>query len=393
MAQSDRSRLAEDPYPTVAAEELRLSEERFRLLVSSVRDYAIFMLDPDGRVSSWNEGAQRIKGYTAADIIGRHFSQFYPPEDLEAGKPAMELEVALAEGRFEDEGWRVRKDGTMFWANVIITALFDSEGQHVGFAKVTRDLTERRRAEVERLQLAQEQAGRAAAEAALKVREEFLSAAAHELKTPITSLRMFAQLATRQLERTGEVDADLVARTLRGIDQHSAKLASLVDQLLDIARFENGRLSINRQEADLVEIVRGVVDRARPTTTHHVLSVSAPPSVPWPVDALRIEQVVTNLVNNAIKYSPVGGDVRVEINPLPAGEVEVAVVDQGIGVAPEHREHIFERFYQVSTSDYYAGMGLGLYISHEIVELHGGTLRAEYPAAGGSRFIVTLPAH
>lgn len=183
------------------------SEEQFRLLVSGVRDYAIFMLDPQGYIVSWNTGAQLIKGYRADEIIGQHFSIFYPAEAA-ADHPAHELEIATREGVYEEEGWRVRKDGSLFWANVVITALYDDDGTLRGFGKVTRDLTERKRAEVaqqqlqeQQLQLMREQLRREQAEADVRLRDDFLSAVAHELRTPITSVLAYAQLLQRRFER------------------------------------------------------------------------------------------------------------------------------------------------------------------------------------------------
>ena len=166
--------------PRQASKPTEVTADLFRLLVESVVDYAIFLLDPTGVVRTWNAGARRLKGYEADEIIGRHFSTFYPEEDVRRGKPAWELESAAREGRFEDEGWRIRKDGSSFWANVVITAL-RRDGELVGFAKVTRDLTARREAEEERVRLAE-------AREAVRLRDEFLSIASHELRTPLTAL-------------------------------------------------------------------------------------------------------------------------------------------------------------------------------------------------------------
>jgi PAS domain S-box-containing protein len=223
-------------------EQLQASEKRFRLLVESVRDYAIFMLDPEGRIVSWNLGAERIKGYRADEIVGEHFSRFYPPEDVAAGKPARGLEVAEREGRVEDEGWRVRKDGSRFWANVVITALRDAGGRLVGFAKVTRDLTERKRAEEDRLRLAREQAARAEAEAAVRARDEFLSIAAHELKTPLTPLQLQVQLLVHSL-RKGELTTlppERLGAMLESAERQSKRFASLIEKLLDLSRIAAG---------------------------------------------------------------------------------------------------------------------------------------------------------
>src|SRR5712692_6079290 len=204
----------------VADQQLRLSEERFRLMVESIKDYAIFMLDPHGRIASWNLGAERIKQYRAAEILGRHLSVFYPEEEVVAGKCERELEVAEREGRFEDEGWRVRKDGSRFWANVIITAMREPSGELIGFAKVTRDLTERRRLEEEKVRLAQ-------AQEAIRLRDEFLSIASHELKTPLTALQLQLQSVHEKVKALDEALASRVERAYRG----GVRLSDLIEAL------------------------------------------------------------------------------------------------------------------------------------------------------------------
>jgi PAS domain S-box-containing protein len=370
-----------------AEEALRRSEERFRLLVEGVRDYAIFMLDPDGTVSSWNAGAQRIKGYAPEEIIGRHFSAFYTPEDLAAGKPARVLEEARRAGRFEDEDWRVRKDGTRFWASVVLTALRDSAGGLVGFAKITRDLTARRAAEEDRRH-------RLAAEEAARARGEFLSVAAHELKTPITALRGRAQLALRRFRRDGALAADQTGHALEVIDEQAGKISRLVDQLLDVSRLESGHLTLERSETDLAALVASVATmfRGRDDGDRIRLDVPGHP-VPVLVDALRMEQVVTNIIENALKYSPGDSPVRVEVRGgqgSGAGPGRISVRDEGPGVPPEDRTHLFERFFRSGATSHTAGMGLGLYVSREIVERHGGTIRAEFPPSGGTTVVVEL---
>lgn len=217
------------PPPPPTDEEFRQSEEKFRLLVASIRDYAIFLLGPDGRVQSWNAGAQAIKGYTANEIIGKHIEVFYTPADRAAGRPQRLLSEAAAMGRVEDEGPRLRKDGTTFWADVVITVLKDAVGRVIGFAKVTRDLTERRRGEQARLELAQ-------AQEAMRLRDDFLAMASHELKTPLTSL----QLVLAGLERQVEEPA-LAARFKRAVDS-AMRLAALIDSLLDASAMAGGRL-------------------------------------------------------------------------------------------------------------------------------------------------------
>jgi PAS domain S-box-containing protein len=232
----------------------------------------------------------------------------------------------------------------------------------------------------------------AQAEEAVRIRDEFLSVAAHELKTPVTSLRGFAQLTLRTLEQTGHIDMQRLMRALAVVDQQSEKLTRLVAQLLDVSRFQSGKLAL---DCRLTDVSRLVIDLARSLQTQserHDLRTNVPPAVQLYVDSLRMEQVLTNLIDNAIKYSPEGGPVDVELSVNDGERVSISVRDRGIGVPPEHRERIFERFYQAdATGHHTAGMGLGLYISHQIVDLHGGELSAEFPDDGGSRFIVTLP--
>jgi PAS domain S-box-containing protein len=226
-------------------------------------------------------------------------------------------------------------------------------------------------------------------EEALRLRDEFMAIAAHELRTPITSVLGQSQLALRQLGRDS-ADPARIARSLEVIVRQAGKLSQLIGQLLDISRLESGKLTIERERSDLVPIVVQVVDNARLLGTAHELTVDAPASLEADVDALRFEQVVTNLVTNAIKYSPAGGAINVVLRNM-GPSIELSVRDHGLGVAPELRERIFERFYQAHETDYQQGLGLGLYIGRQIVELHGGQIRAEFPDDGGSRFVVTLP--
>ena len=535
--------------------------DQFRLLVESVRDYAIFLLDPDGNIISWNAGAERINGYHADEIIGRHFSIFYPAADARRGKPEYELRIATEEGRYEEEGWRVRKDGSLFWASVDITALRDEKQRLVGFAKVTRDLTERRQAEEAQLALlasergarteleatlarmrtilsitetalgsldldhllrasldkiaeelvvdtaavlllsedgltlvaraahgleeevqagvripvgqgfagriaaerkpvvlddvahsdvlnpilrekgirslvgvplladgrvlgvlhvgtltatafneadvqfleliaariasaieharlyeAAHEARSAAAEAteALHVRDEFLSAAAHELKTPLTASKIAVQLLARSLKTALTPSQQ---RSLGMIEVQIARQARLVSHLLESVRLGKGELELELEEADVAALVRSAVELFEMMSDKHQLTLRGPQSLMAHVDALRFEQVVMNLLDNAVKYSPKGGAVEVTLARTPSTFV-LSVRDHGVGVAPEHLPQIFDRFYQAHRNR--SGLGLGLYISRQIVERHGGTVYAEAPPDGGTRFVVSM---
>jgi PAS domain S-box-containing protein len=360
-------------------ERVRQDELRFKLLVEGVRDYAIFMLDPQGNVASWNEGAQRIKGYRADEIIGRHFSVFYPDEDVRAGKTEMELEVATSEGRFEDEGWRVRKDGTRFWANVIITALRDRDGRLVGFGKVTRDLTERRRHEEERVRLAQ-------AQEAVRLRDEFLSMASHELKTPLTVLQLQLDALS---DRIRHVDANLAERVDR-TSRASDRLTQLVDSLLDVSRIATGTFELHTEPLDLGLLTREVVERL--SDAAHAAScrieTDVTPEITGEWDRVRVEQVITNLLGNAIKYAA-GYPIRVHVF-ADNGNAVLEVRDRGPGI-PTHNEQILGRFERAVSPRNYGGLGLGLYLVQQIAEAHGGSVAAGNAPEGGARFLVRLP--
>jgi PAS domain S-box-containing protein len=363
-----------------AREALRQSEERYRLMVESVQDYAIFRLDPDGSVATWNAGAERIKGWRAGEIVGQHFSRFYPPEDLAAGKPAQELRLAGEHGRYQDEGWRIRKDGTRFWADVVITALRTPSGELSGFTKVTRDLTERREAEAERLRLAH-------AEEAVRLRDEFLSIAAHELNTPLASLHLQLQ----GLLRLGSELDPRVARKAGRALRSSLRLGELVADLLDSSQLATRHLELRREPFALADAVRQVADRLREPAAAAgcVLTVSIDDEAPGVWDRLRVEQVVTNLLANAVKYAA-ATPIRLRVG-REAGEAVLSVEDRGPGIPEEALTRIFGRFERAVPVHHYGGLGLGLYVSREIVSAHGGSIAAQNLPGGGARFTVRLP--
>jgi PAS domain S-box-containing protein len=358
-------------------EELRASEERFRLLVENVRDYAIFLLDVDGTVRSWNSGAQALSGYAAAEIIGRHFSVFFAPEDQARGKPAAELRSAKANGRVEDEGWRARKDGTLFWANVIVTAIYGRGGDLIGFAKVTRDLTDRHRLE----QL----------ERSSRRMSEFLAMLAHELRNPLAPIRN--AVTVMQLE-------PLSSPALRNcrdiIDRQLAHMTRLVDDLLDVGRLTTGKIKLRKEVLRVGEIVARSVETARPLieARRHSLKVELPPR---PIyvngDATRMSQVLQNLLVNAAKYTPDGGHISVAAEAAD-GFVSILVTDNGRGIPTEELENIFSLFMQGDNGrPDESGLGIGLTIARSLAELHGGTLEARSPGPGqGSTFVFRLPS-
>jgi PAS domain S-box-containing protein len=358
-------------------EALRESEARFRLLVDSVRDYAIFMLDVNGNVRSWNAGAEALKGYKAEEIIGRHFCTFYTPEDQAAGKPAWELRTARQEGRIEDEGWRVRKDGTLFWANVIVTAVHDQRGELLGFAKVTRDMTERRRLEE--------------LERSSRMMSQFLAMLAHELRNPLAPMRNAVTLM--QLE-------PLASPTLRSsrdiIDRQLSHVTRLVDDLLDIGRLTTGKIRLRKELVSVAEIAGRAAETARPLmeARRHHLSIQLPPRpVHINADPTRLSQILQNLLVNAAKYTPEGGRVQLQAQAAD-GFVTISVTDNGRGIAPNELQRIFELFAQVDNgTPNDSGLGVGLTLARSLAEMHGGRLDAESAGLGqGSTFLLRLPS-
>jgi len=357
-------------------EELRISEERFRLLVESVRDYAIFMLDPDGIVRSWNAGAQALKGYTAGEIIGRHFSSFYTPQEQQAGKPAEELRTARANGRVEDEGWRVRKDGTLFWANVVITAVYGPSGDLLGYAKVTRDMTQRRRLEE--------------LERSSRMMNEFLAMLAHELRNPLAPMRN--AITVMQLEPI----ASAALRDCRDIiDRQLTHVTRLVDDLLDVGRLATGKIKLRRQLHRVDEAVARSVETVRPTmqARGHALEIEQPPT-PLHVNAdmTRLSQVLQNLLLNAAKFTPDGGRIGMKV-ATEGGFVAISVTDNGHGIDDADLERVFGLFVQGDNgAPNESGLGIGLTLARSLTEMHGGRLDATSPGRGmGSTFTVRLP--
>ena len=356
---------------------LRQSEERFRLLVDSVSDYAIYMLDRDGLVASWNAGAQRIKGYKAADIIGRHYSRFFTPEDVEAGKPWKEILTARDAGRFEEEGWRVRASGERFWARVVLTPVYDVTGHLTGFAKVTQDLTQRRHAEeVER---------------ASKHIHEFVAMLAHELRNPLAPIHSAAEAMARM------APGDPAQAEMRNIIARQSKhLARIVEDLLDINRITRGTLAIQRETLDGRDIVSRSIEVARPamSAARHQLQVSVPERpVPVAGDPDRLVQVVSNILNNASRYTPPNGQIAVSVGEED-GELTIRVRDNGRGIEARNIERIFNLFDQgdAVTPATAGGLGIGLSLARRVVELHGGTIEAISAGSGqGSEFVIRLP--
>jgi PAS domain S-box-containing protein len=420
-----------------------------RLLVESVTDYAIFLLDEAGRVRSWNPGAARLKGYTENEIVGKHFSTFYTQPDIDAGKPAWELEVASKTGRVEDEGWRLRKDGTRFWANVVITALRDRvTGTLVGFAKITRDLTERRNAEEQARRLAAETAARreaervsahleevteqlqqqalelesqteearclaeeleeanerlqqeaadaelarSAAEEANRAKTEFLAVMCHELRTPLNAIAGYAELIRMGLR--GPVTPEQID-DLNRITRSERALLALINDILNFARLEAAKVTFGKERVPLRALLNDIEALVSPQLRAKKLSFrvsDCDESLAAQADGDKVRQIIINLVSNALKFTPPAGSIALDCE-AEDGTVRLFVRDTGVGIPKEKLQAVFEPFVQLdrSLTNVGEGSGLGLAISRDLARGMGGDLIAESTVGVGSTFILSLP--
>jgi PAS domain S-box-containing protein len=357
-------------------EALRQSEERFRLLVESVTDYAIYMLDIDGAITSWNSGAQRITGYTRDEIIGAHFSRFYT-SDARGSMPWQELATARRLGRAETEGWRIKKNGERFWARIILTALYEQENRLRGFAQIIQDLSDRRH--IQSLEQAARNVG------------DFIAVLAHELRNPLAPIRNAAQLMMRLPSDHPD------QQTMRAmIERQSGQLTRIVDDILDMARITKGVLSIERESVDLDRVIQAAVESVQPQIAEqqHTLAIENDVRTP-PIqgDAHRLTQVLVNLLSNAVRYTPSGGTILLRVT-RDTGYAFVTVKDNGRGIEPELQDRIFDMFVRgrearVASN---SGLGVGLALSRKIAELHGGSLEVRSEGKDrGAEFTLKLP--
>jgi PAS domain S-box-containing protein len=361
----------------------------YQLMVESVRDYAIFLLDPNGYIASWNRGAERIKGYSSDEIIGRHFSVFYGPEDIAARKPEVELEVATRDGRFEDEGFRLRKDGSRFWANVILTALRDENGELVGFAKVTRDLTERRANEQRALADARRLA---AAETANVAKSEFLTAMSHELRTPLNAIGGYTDLLTLGLGGAVTPQQLDYLERIRRSQQH---LMGIIADLLNFSRIEAGQITYEVAPILLSKIFDSAVALVEPQALSKSISLEREPDdtvLTVMGDRSKVDQIVLNLLSNAIKFTNAGGTITLS-TAFTDDTASILVTDTGRGIPLDKLEAVFEPFVQLgrSLSSAHEGTGLGLSISRDLARAMKGDLTVSSTQGVGSTFKLTLP--
>ena len=359
-------------------------DERFDLLAADATEYAIFLIEQDGRLICWNPGAERLFGYQSSEILGQHFSRFFSPEDIRNGQPEHELKTALAEGRFDSVRWQLRKDGSRFWCRSTLTPLQDEHKQLRSFARVMHDLTDTQSQEAQK---------KRADDLATTNRdqEEFMALLSHELRNPLApilnALSILRQMKTNDpiIEQAGNI-----------INRQVVQMVRLVDDLLDISRITQGKLRLTREMVELRFIVNRAAETARPTmdARKHDFSVSLPIGPIWvEADPARLEQIVVNLLNNAAKYTDVGGFVRMSVQQ-EGSEAVIRVRDNGVGIAVEMLPRVFDLFTQVdgTLGRSYGGLGIGLALVRTLVEMQDGRVQAQSSGLGkGSEFTVKLP--
>ena len=367
--------------------ERRLADQRYRMLVEGVQDYAIYGLDVNGHVNGWNVGAERIKGYSADEIVGQHFSRFYTPEDAAAGMPQKVLETARTQKHFEGEGWRVRKDGTRFWSSVVVTGIFDEEGTLTGYSKVTRDITDRKRlmdqisahARELELRIAEREATNAELEA-------FSYSVSHDLRAPLRAIDGFSEALLE--DHGGQLDAEGLD-FLGEIRNAARRMTTLVQDLLTYSRL--GRVELPLTDVNVGNLAESVASEAGEDGKY--VRIEIPSGTIVLAHESTVRQVLSNLQSNALKFRRPGVTPNVVIGAeVSGGRVRIAVRDNGIGIAPAHQDRVFKVFERLHSGDEFPGTGIGLAIVHRAVTRMGGKLGLESELGKGSTFWVELPS-
>jgi two-component system, chemotaxis family, CheB/CheR fusion protein len=376
-----------------AEDGMREANARFKLIVDSARDFAIFLIDPQGRVATWNIGAEYILGWTENEMLGRNVVELFVPEDRTAGVPHAELAQAAARGEARDDRWHLRKDGTRFWASGVLAAVRDERGALGGFVKIMHDDTDRKQFE-ERLHRASLEAeqSRDLAEQANRAKDDFIATLSHELRTPLNTIRMWSRLLLQpELPRSDAVEG------VRAIDRATISQQQLIDELLDVSRIASGKMRIEPRAVQVHNVLTGAIETVRPVAAARqiVLDVAVDNETGLVhADPDRLQQVIWNLLSNAIKFTPSGGTVRIAAKRV-AKTIHIEVSDTGIGIRKEFLPHVFDAFRQAETGTarHHSGLGLGLSIAKKLVDLHNGRITVESDGEGsGTRFTVVLPA-
>jgi two-component system sensor kinase FixL len=367
----------------IAASERKELEQRFGFLVGHVKDYAIFLIDPKGRVKSWNRGAQQIKGYTEAEIIGQHISVFYTDEDIRLDEPLRNLQRAQEQGHYESVGLRKRKDGSVFYADVVFTPIYDDKNILKGFAKITRDITDQKRAEEDIQAILRRE------KELNELKSRFVSLASHEFKTPLSVILSSVSL----IEKYPETDQqDKRLKHIHRIKSNVNNLKQILNDFLSLEKLESGIIQNCPVETDLIQISQEAIqdmDGSLKQGQHIEPQTEGTPRF-IQVDIQLLRNILNNLLSNAIKYSPDGAGIDYKIS-YHQTTIDIAVKDQGIGIPPEEQEHLFERFFRATNTTGISGTGLGLSIVKRYLDLMGGQICLSSNSGEGSTFTVTLP--
>jgi two-component system sensor kinase FixL len=358
-------------------------EQRFGLLVGHVKDYAIFLIDPEGRVKSWNKGAEQIKGYTESEIIGQPISIFYTDEDNRLGEPVRNLQRALEQGRYESVGLRKRKDGSVFFADVVFTPIYDDRNTLKGFAKITRDITEQKKVEEDMMNTLRREKD------LNEMKSRFVTIASHEFKTPLSVILSSVSL----IEKYPDADQqDKRLKHIHRIKSNVNNLRQILNDFLSLEKLEGGIIRNCPVETDLVQVTGEAIQDMENSLKEGQqidLHTEGTPRL-IPVDIQLLRNILNNLLSNAIKYSPASIIVDCVLSYQPA-TVDIRIRDRGIGIPPEEQEHLFERFFRASNSTGISGTGLGLSIVKRWLDLMGGRIHVSSAPGEGSTFTVTLP--
>jgi PAS domain S-box-containing protein len=366
--------------------ELREREDSMRLLIESLHEYAIFLLDATGRVATWNAGAERIKGYRPGEILGKHFSCFYSEEDREAGRPAETLHDALVNGQAQDEGWRIGKDGRRFWARVTVSRLLDKDGRLLGFSKVTRDRTERRKIELalneKNIEL----------QKTVNARDLFLANMSHELRTPLNGIIGFAEFLAD--EKPGPLSPKQ-KEYLEDILHSGKHLLHVINDVLDLAKVEAGKMELTPETFSIrkaIDDVYAALELMAQRKQLHINIQLDPAFDEVTLDRNRFKQVLYNLLSNAVKFTDERGSVEVVTNQTDEIHFRLVVADTGIGIKPENLKRLFKEFEQIDPSQRRGqGTGLGLALTRRIVQLQSGSIDVESEFGKGTKFTIVLP--
>ncbi|MFO1092725.1 MAG: ATP-binding protein [Planctomycetaceae bacterium] len=359
--------------------QLWTDDELWQVLNDNVKDFGIFMIDPEGRIATWNSGAERVLGFSADEILGDTYGRIFTPEDIEKDQPEFELREAREKGRSEDERWHLRRNETRFWASGVVTPLWTADGELRGYAKIVRDITQRKMAEL-------------AAVEANRIKDEFLAILSHEFRNPLGAILNATQLLTMD-----QADDEIVRQAAAVVERQAQGLVRMVDDLLDISRINSGKLLLQRERVELGEVLNHALESAQPmiSTRNHQCTLSMPPAAIWlEGDRQRLAQIFANLIVNAAKYTDPSGEISIAVTQ-EGQQVVVRVKDNGAGILSEMLPRIFEPFVQADRSHdrTHGGLGIGLTFVKRVVEMHGGIVEAFSEGIGhGSEFTVRLHA-